>query len=175
MTAQADGAIAWCGRMTAQSEAMCLCSLEVQRAAVAPIRRTATEARRADGVLADPDSVRIMEGLDYDFAGHSGVPGGAFAGREAQIDRCVAQWREAHPDELVVSLGEGLETQSRRVDNGRVRWLSVDLLEAIRLRELFLPPTERFRHLAMNALDPGWIAAVGRLFGAMAAGLAGPA
>ncbi|SIQ85138.1 MULTISPECIES: class I SAM-dependent methyltransferase [Acidiphilium] len=155
----------------------------------------ATEARRADRVLADPDSVRIMEGLDYDFPGHFGVPGGALAGRAAQIDRCVVQWLEAHPDGLVVSLGEGLETQSRRVDNGRMRWLSVDLPEAIRLRELFLPPTERFRHLAMNALDPGWIAAVdttgpvfvvaqgllmylepeavGRLFGAMAAGLAG--
>jgi O-methyltransferase involved in polyketide biosynthesis len=32
-----------------------------------------------------------------------------------------------------VSLGEGLETQGRRVDNGRLRWLSVDLPDAIRL------------------------------------------
>ena len=43
MAAQADGAISWFGRMTAQSEAMCLRSLEVQGAAMAPIHRTATE------------------------------------------------------------------------------------------------------------------------------------
>lgn len=120
----------------------------------------ATEARRPDAVLTDPDSVRIMDGLDYDFAAHFGVSGGSLAGRAAQIDRCIAQWLVRHPDGLVVSLGEGLETQSRRVDNGRMRWLSVDLPEAIHLREIFIPPTDRFRHLPMNALDPGWIAAV---------------
>jgi O-methyltransferase involved in polyketide biosynthesis len=155
----------------------------------------ATEARRANAILVDPDSVRIMDGLDYDFAAHFGVPGGSLAGRAAQIDRCIARWLVGHPDGLVVSLGEGLETQSRRVDNGRMRWLSVDLPEAIRLREIFIPPTDRFRHLAMNALDPGWITAVdttgpvlvvaqgllmylepdavGRLFGEMAVGLPG--
>ena len=66
----------------------------------------------------------------------------------------------AHPDGFVVSLGEGLETQVRRVDNGRMRWLSVDLPEAIRLRERFIPPTDRFRHLAASALDRVWMDAV---------------
>jgi O-methyltransferase involved in polyketide biosynthesis len=60
----------------------------------------------------------------------------------------------------VISLGEGLETQARRVDNGRMRWLSVDLPEAIRLREIFLPSTDRFRHLAMSAIDAEWMAMV---------------
>jgi hypothetical protein len=41
-----------------------------------------------------------------------------------------------------------------------MRWLSVDLPEAIQLRERFLPPTDRFRHLAASALDPAWIDAV---------------
>jgi O-methyltransferase involved in polyketide biosynthesis len=35
-----------------------------------------------------------------------------------------------------------------------MRWLSVDLPGAIRLRERFLPPTNRFRHIAASALDP---------------------
>jgi O-methyltransferase involved in polyketide biosynthesis len=76
------------------------------------------------------------------------------------IDRTIADWLDLHPDGLVISLGEGLETQARRVDNGRMRWLSVDLPEPIRLREAFLPPTERFRHLAMSALDAEWMAMV---------------
>jgi hypothetical protein len=57
-------------------------------------------------------------------------------------------------------LGEGLETQARRVDNGRMRWLSVDLGAAIKLRERFLPSTERFCHVSLSALDPAWMDAV---------------
>ncbi|GGC40724.1 putative O-methyltransferase [Siccirubricoccus deserti] len=119
----------------------------------------AAEAARPDGVLRDPESLRIMQALDYDFAGHFGTPGGSLAARAAAIDGALAAWLGEHPEGLVISLGEGLETQSRRVDNGRMRWLSVDLPEAIGLRERFLPPTERFRHLAASALDPGWMAA----------------
>ncbi|MBW4092956.1 MAG: class I SAM-dependent methyltransferase [Proteobacteria bacterium] len=117
----------------------------------------AVESRRSDAVLHDPDGVRIMEALDYDFAGHFGIPGGALAARAATIDRTLIDWLGEHPDGLVISLGEGLETQARRVDNGRMHWLSVDLPEAIRLREAFLPPTRRFRHLTMSALDPDWM------------------
>jgi O-methyltransferase involved in polyketide biosynthesis len=120
----------------------------------------AVESRRPDAVLHDPDGIRIMEALDYDFAGHFGVPGGSLAARAAMIDRTIADWLDLHPDGLVISLGEGPETQARRVDNGKMRWLSVDLPEAIRLRETFLPPTERFRHLAMSALDAEWMAMV---------------
>jgi O-methyltransferase involved in polyketide biosynthesis len=36
------------------------------------------------------------------------------------------------------------------------------LPEAIRLRECFVPPPDRFRHLAGSALDRGWMDAVER-------------
>jgi hypothetical protein len=41
-----------------------------------------------------------------------------------------------------------------------MHWLSVDLPDAIRLRERFLAPTHRFRHIAASALDPVWLDAV---------------
>jgi hypothetical protein len=124
------------------------------------LHNRASEARRSDGVLADPDSIRIHDRIHYDFAGNFGEPGGLLAVRAAAIDRALRHWLNSHPDGLVVSLGEGLETQLRRVDNGRMRWLSVDLPNAISLRERFLPPTDRFRHLACNALDPAWMDSV---------------
>lgn len=127
-----------------------------------PLYHRASESLRPDGVLRDPESLRIMQALDYDFVGHFGVSGGSLAARAAAIDGVLRDWLPAHPEGQVVSLGEGLETQSRRVDNGTVRWLSVDLPEAIALRERFLPPTDRFRHLTMSALDLGWMAAVDR-------------
>ncbi len=121
------------------------------------LHNRACEARRADTILADPESIRIEDAIDYDFAGHFGRQSGSLAARAAAIDAVLRRWLALHPDGLVVSLGEGLETQSRRVDNGRMGWLSVDLPAAIRLRERFLPQTDRFRHLAASALDPAWM------------------
>ena len=120
----------------------------------------AGEAKRADGVLADPEGLRIYESINYDFSRRFGNSAGALAVRAAEIDRVLRQWLAQHRDGFVVSLGEGLETQAQRVDNGRVRWLSVDLPEAIRLRECFIPPTDRFHHLAVSALDRAWMDAV---------------
>lgn len=117
----------------------------------------ATEAQRPDGILSDPACIRIYQAIDYDFVRHFGIPGGVLAARAAEIDRALRKWLVRHPDGCVVSLGEGLETQALRVDNGTMRWLSVDLADAIRLRERFLKPTERFRHIATGALDLAWI------------------
>ncbi len=120
----------------------------------------ASEARLPDALLVDPESLRIQSAIDYDFNRHFGTPAGSLAVRAARIDRALREWLARHPDGTVVSLGEGLETQSRRVDNQRMRWVSVDLPDAIRLREQFLPASERFRHIAISALDPAWMAAI---------------
>jgi hypothetical protein len=124
------------------------------------LHNRASEARRPDRILNDPDSIYIQSAIDYDFARQFGEPLGSLAGRAVEIDRVLRSWLDCHPEGIIVSLGEGLETQSRRVDNGRMRWLSVDLPDAIRLRERFFAPTRRFRHIAASALDPVWMDAV---------------
>jgi O-methyltransferase involved in polyketide biosynthesis len=124
------------------------------------LHNRASEAKRPDGILNDPESIHIQSAIDYDFAHHFGDPLGSLAGRAVEIDRALRSWLDRHPEGIVVSLGEGLETQCRRVDNGRMRWLSVDLPDAIRLRERFFAPTQRFRHIAASALDPVWMDAV---------------
>jgi len=83
----------------------------------------ACESSRADAILVDPDSVRICNAIDYDFAGHFGHPVGAFSARAAEIDRLLKDWLDRHPKGLVISLGEGLETQAHRVDNGHMTCL----------------------------------------------------
>jgi len=124
------------------------------------LHNRATEASRRDGVLTDPESLRIYRALTYDFVGHFGIPTGSLAHRAAEIDRALRRWLERNPSGFIVSLGEGLETQFSRVDNGRMRWLSVDLPEAIRLRECFIRPNHRCRHLEASALDLRWMNAV---------------
>jgi O-methyltransferase involved in polyketide biosynthesis len=48
----------------------------------------------------------------------------------------------------------------RRYDDGQMRWLAIELPEVIALRERFLSPDTRCRHLACNATDLRWTVAV---------------
>lgn len=121
------------------------------------LHERATEALRRTMSFRDPTCIRIYQSLDYDFDAKFGAATGLAAARARRVDDALRRWLSQHPTGFVVSLGEGLETQAWRVDNGSMRWLSVDLPEAIRVRERFLQPTERFRHLAMSAFDCAWM------------------
>jgi O-methyltransferase involved in polyketide biosynthesis len=57
----------------------------------------------------------------------------------------------------VVALGEGLETQFWRLDNGQVRWLTVDLPETVEPRQRLLPDGPRQSSHAGSALDLRWL------------------
>ncbi|TSC32383.1 class I SAM-dependent methyltransferase [Corallococcus sp. Z5C101001] len=124
------------------------------------LHNRAGEAKRPDGILQDAEGVRIYDAIQYDFVRSFGRAEASHAVRAVETDRILRRWLAAHPEGFVVSLGEGLETQARRLDNGRLRWLSVDLPEAVAIRERFLPPSERFRHFPASALDRSWMDAV---------------
>jgi O-methyltransferase involved in polyketide biosynthesis len=123
----------------------------------------ALEARRPDAVIEDPKAVELVDTIDYPFESRFGG-GAARAQWQALRVRCfdavVEQFLAEHPDGTVVALGEGLETQFWRVDNGRVHWLTVDLPEPVQLRRSLLPKSPRHRSLARSALDPSWMGEV---------------
>lgn len=121
----------------------------------------AFEARRPDAVLHDPWAVELVDAIDYPFEELYGTEVGALAQWQAlrarTFDQQIRRFLLAHPDGTVVALGEGLETQFWRVDNGRVRWLTVDLPETVRLRARLLPSGDRQRTVAAPAQDLRWM------------------
>jgi O-methyltransferase involved in polyketide biosynthesis len=121
------------------------------------LHNRASEARRPGGILRDPDAVRIYASIDYDFMRRFGKPDGSHALRSRLFDDALKPWLAAHPGGSVVELGAGLETQAFRCDDGRARWLCVDVPEAIDVRERFIVPDERWRHLRQSALDERWM------------------
>ncbi len=118
--------------------------------------RRAAAARIGASPLKDPLAVEVADRIQYDFADASR---GArwHAVRVATFDDAVHRFLNQHPAGTVVALGEGLETQFWRVDNGRVRWLSVDLPAILDLRRQVLPESSRQGSYAGSALDLGWL------------------
>ena len=119
----------------------------------------AAEARRPDAVLRDPKAVELVASIAYPFEERFGAAslGQWQALRALRFDQEVRRFLSEHPDGQVVALGEGLETQFWRVDNGRVRWLGVDLPETVEVRERLLPDEPpRRRTIAGSALDDEW-------------------
>ena len=112
-------------------------------------------------MLHDPKAVALLAKIDFPFAERFGPVSPARAQwqalRAACFDRQVVRFLADRPDATVVALGEGLETQFWRVDNGRVRWLTVDLPETIAVRRELLPSPPRGRLLACSALDTRWL------------------
>src|SRR5690349_13748037 len=119
------------------------------------------EARRPDAVLDDPLAIELVDRIDYPFAESFGTGFGQWQGlRSRTFDLQIERFLARHPDGTVVALGEGLETQFWRVDNGRVHWLTVDLPETVALREQLLPAGSRQRVVAASVLDEAWMGEV---------------
>ncbi len=121
----------------------------------------AAEAARPDAVLRDPMALELLSAIDFPFAERFGeaTPGWSQwqALRALAFDREITRYLAGAPDATVVALGEGLETQFWRVDNGRLRWVSIDLPEAVDVRSRLLPAAPRLRIVAASALDTAWL------------------
>lgn len=123
----------------------------------------AVEARRPAGrrLLDDPRAVELVERIDYPFERFGERMAQWHALRVRCLDDEVRRFVAEYPGGTVVALGEGLETQFWRVDDGRVRWLTVDLPESAAVRDRLLPgDPPRRRTLARSALDPAWMDAL---------------
>jgi len=77
--------------------------------------------------------------------------------RATLFDDLVSTFVDRNPGAIVVNLGEGLETQRYRLSGAACTWYTVDLPEAIAVRERFMPPDKLHRHIALSATDKGWM------------------
>lgn len=126
----------------------------------------ARDAARSGSRLRDPRAAELVAAIDFPFRERFGARAtgleGLIGARALAFDDQVRSVLATHPDALVVVLGEGLETQFWRVDNGRVRWFSVELPETAAVRRALLgedPPRRRL--FAGSALEEAWFTALG--------------
>ena len=138
----------------------------VQETLLIPLYARAVDSRRQDSLLRDSGAVAMVEAIAYDFRRFQdpSLLAGAVL-RTAIVDDIVRRFMAAHHGATVVEVGAGLSTRSERLDNGRVRWVDVDLPDAIALRRRFVRDTTRRITIAASVLDEEWAAVVPRTKG----------
>ncbi|MFY1621454.1 class I SAM-dependent methyltransferase, partial [Micromonospora sp. WMMD736] len=124
------------------------------------LHNRASEAKRSDGVIADPWAVTLFDAIDYDYR-KFGRPNQSHGLRAVAFDEAAKRYLTAHPKATVVALAEGLQTSFWRLDRagvaGELTWHSVDLPPVMALRERLLPADDRIVALAQTALDHSWM------------------
>lgn len=124
------------------------------------LHNRAVEAQRSDGIINDDKCVEIYTSIDYDYVKSFGEPEASHAVRSLDFDREVGMFLQQHPGATIVNLGEGLETQRFRIQADYGLWLSVDLPDAIAIRERYITADARHLHIALSALDRAWFDSV---------------
>ena len=126
------------------------------------LHNRAAESLREDHCIRDPEAERIYASIEHDYERSFGPADGSHAVRSVVFDGYLRDFLHRYPNGVVVNLGEGLETQRFRVAGDSALWLSVDVPEAMSVRERFIAPDEQHRHIACSVLDEAWFDEVPR-------------
>ncbi|MEM7432164.1 MAG: class I SAM-dependent methyltransferase [Pseudomonadota bacterium] len=122
-----------------------------------PLWNRAAEQSAPTPLIADPLAAQLVDNLDFDFEGTFGRPNVMHSIRARYCDDLVNQYIDECDDEpIVVSLGDGLDTQQWRISDRQTRWVSVDVPEAIEVRKRLLPGHENSEFIPCSALDTTW-------------------
>jgi O-methyltransferase involved in polyketide biosynthesis len=137
----------------------------VQETMLITLYGRAVAARTGGAVLNDPRAVDIVEALDYDFHRFAGqAPLGAVL-RTRMLDDMARAFLAHFPAATVVEIGAGLNARFERLDNATLRWVDVDLPDAMRLRRQFFSETARRRMVASSVTESAWTDAARALGG----------
>lgn len=135
----------------------------VSETALLTLNARATEARRHDAIIDDPQAVALVDAIEFDFA-KFGRTSQDIALRAKAFDTQTLAYLETHPRATVVALAEGLQTSFWRLDaalpDPQFRWLTVDLEPITDIRARLLPSSPRISVRAQSALDYSWMDAV---------------
>ena len=77
-------------------------------------------------LIDDSIAASLVDQIDYDFRASFGKPHVSHVIRSRVMDDAIKAWQIDNPRGTVVSLGEGLESQFWRVDNGSMKMTACD-------------------------------------------------
>lgn len=118
-------------------------------------------------LFVDAKAMEIVAQMDYDFSlaqKDAAMSSGVIA-RTILLDRMAGAFIKENPHGTVINIACGMDTRVYRLDNGTIRWINIDLPEAIAVRRRFLPEEGRIRAIACSAMDERWARELGDVSG----------
>ena len=131
----------------------------------APLYFKAAETRHEEPIIMDPEAVKIMAALDYDFSYFDKNTSGRFlvSVRTKILGEQVSRFIDSADNPVIINLGAGLDTRYARLMSPKIRcWYDIDLPEVIDLRKKFSPDSENHKSIGKSALDYSWIIDIDR-------------
>lgn len=140
----------------------------VQETLMIPLFARKICSERYPDLYYDPNSIRLIETLDYDFsemeqkAQRMVFNFGALevAQRLYGLQWEIRDYLKSHPEAAVVNLGCGLDTSFYMTDNGTCRGYNLDMPDVIETRNALLPPRERESNVSCDLNDFSWFDAI---------------
>ncbi|MDO5298407.1 MAG: class I SAM-dependent methyltransferase [Clostridia bacterium] len=118
-------------------------------------------------LFVDAKAVEIVSEMDYDFtlAKKDAAMSSGVIARTILLDGMVGAFIRDNPSGTVINIACGMDTRVYRLDNGTIRWINIDLPEAIAVRRRFLPEERRISAIACSAMDARWAREIGQVSG----------
>ena len=106
---------------------------------VIPLWARAKDAEKKNPILNDTYAKDIVAKIDYDFSkietkymeNHQLV----WTIRAYNFENCVREFLKNKNIAMIINIGAGLDTTFKRVDNGSVLWINVELPDVAALRQ----------------------------------------
>ena len=132
----------------------------VQKTLLMPLWGRAYETEKKEPVISDTYAKEIISKIDYDFSkmesGFSEMERLTWVIRAYQFDHAIKEFITKHDNSLIINIGAGLDTTFQRIDNGKVKWVNIDLPDVISLRKKLMPDEERELSIGKSVFDTSW-------------------
>lgn len=132
----------------------------VQETMLLPLWGRAVETQKPTPQLEDNKAVSIINSIPYDFTtisdNISRIIRASWIARSIFFDKKISEFIKAYPYATVVNIGCGLDTTFDRLDNGKIKWIDLDLPDVIEIRRQYFSESERRRFIAKSVFDTTW-------------------
>ena len=143
----------------------------VQKTLLLPLWGRAVETQRKKPLLTDNTAVSIINNIPYDFTQISKninkIVQAGWVARSIFFDKKIKEFINAYPEATIVNIGCGLDTTFERVDNGKIKWIDLDLPDTIELRKQFISESDRRRFISKSVFDQSWYSEISKKDGIM--------
>ncbi|MFC2157795.1 class I SAM-dependent methyltransferase [Acidobacteriota bacterium] len=139
----------------------------IQSTLLIPLWARAVETEKEDPIVCDHYAKEILSKIDYDFStmasGQTGEHQIIWAIRAASFDKIVQEFLNTNNDAVIINIGSGLDTTSKRVSDRRALWINIEMPDVASLRQKLIPDTEREITIPRSVFDFSWIKDISHL------------